>query len=94
MGVYFYPHSMVMQDRTNWYSYGEPGESITSESEELEDLDFCTIKFNKLMREPVSAQLRTILNKENKMFTEEMLSGPDGKTNTAAAGERNVDIRV
>ncbi len=94
MGVYFYTHSMVMQDRTNWYSYGEPGESVTSESQEPEDLDFCTIKFNELMREPVSAQLRTILNKENKMFTKEMLSGPDSKRNTIAAGKRNVDIRV
>ncbi len=79
MGIHFYTPPMYMPERASWYSGAESGESVASESEETEELEFCSIKFNELMREPVSAQLRTILNKDHQAFTKELLGDSEGR---------------
>lgn len=68
MGIYFYERTLVQRDKASLYYGTKPAGSTHREPGESEEPEMTMIKFSELMREPVSRQLNTILNKENSEF--------------------------
>lgn len=88
MGIHFQLQSMAMPSCMSRLYEPESGEYEKDKAELEEELKAGAIKVNDLMRDGVMSRLNTIMARDNREFTREMLGRPDNP------GKNILDIKA